>query len=358
MRRTSAAAACAELSRGAGDRFNRGFERLSDGYARLTRRLVADAEADDGGLCRADRRDRRPVLRSRRPASSRRRTRATSSPSSSFRRGPRSSGPTRSCARSPARILPHRGRQGRGHACRVRRRRPRRIAPNAAAAYIPLKSFEERRKLGVTLRRSIMAEAQKRTADINEARLIIVPPPLIQGIGSAGGYRMIVEDRGGHSYQELVRTVMRADRQGQPDHGPRAGLHLLRHLDAARFRRYRPCTRPSMLGVPPGARVRGAAGLSRLGIHQRLQPARPHLSRHRAGRCARSAATVADIANLKTRSNSGAMVPIGSVTTFQRQDRAVSRDALQSFPGGRDRWRHRPGLFVGPVADDDGEARR
>ena len=50
---------------------------------------------------------------------------------------------------------------------------------------------------------SIMAEAQKRTADINEARLLIVPPPLIQGIGSAGGYRMIVEDRTGHGFQEL-----------------------------------------------------------------------------------------------------------------------------------------------------------
>ena len=43
-------------------------------------------------------------------------------------------------------------------------------APNAAAAYVPLQSFEERKKLGVTLQ-SIMAEAQKRTADINEARL-------------------------------------------------------------------------------------------------------------------------------------------------------------------------------------------
>src|SRR5438270_12721123 len=75
-------------------------------------------------------------------------------------------------------------------------------APNAAAAYIPLKSFEERRKLGVTFQQ-IMAEAQKRTADINEARLIIVPPPLTQGIGSAGGYRKIVEDRTGHSFQEL-----------------------------------------------------------------------------------------------------------------------------------------------------------
>ena len=75
-------------------------------------------------------------------------------------------------------------------------------APNAAAAYVPLQSFEERKKLGVTLA-SIMAEAQKRTADINEARLIIVPPPLIQGLGSAGGYRMIVEDKNGQGPQKL-----------------------------------------------------------------------------------------------------------------------------------------------------------
>jgi multidrug efflux pump subunit AcrB len=29
------------------------------------------------------------------------------------------------------------------------------------------------------------------------------PPPLIDGIGSAGGYRMMVQDRSGHGYQEL-----------------------------------------------------------------------------------------------------------------------------------------------------------
>ncbi|MFX4404473.1 efflux RND transporter permease subunit, partial [Acinetobacter baumannii] len=77
---------------------------------------------------------------------------------------------------------------------------------NSAAAYIPLKSFEERQKLGVTFA-GIMAEAQKATADINEARLLIVPPPLIQGIGSAGGYRMMVQDQGGHGYPEMGKTA-------------------------------------------------------------------------------------------------------------------------------------------------------
>ena len=38
---------------------------------------------------------------------------------------------------------------------------------------------------------------------------MIVPPPLIQGIGSAGGYRMMVEDRGGHGYARLGQASLR-----------------------------------------------------------------------------------------------------------------------------------------------------
>ena len=106
-----------------------------------------------------------------------------------------------------------------------------------------------------------------------------------------------------------------------------------------------------------GARVRGAAGLSRLGLRQRLQPARPHLSRHRPGRRA-VPRTTADIANLKTRSNSGADGADRLGRDLPGQDRAVSRDALQSLPGGRGRRRHRARLLLGPVAGDDGEARR
>src|SRR3546814_5874439 len=86
------------------------------------------------------------------------------------------------------------------------------LAPNAAAAYIPLESFEKREQLGVSFA-DIMAEAQKATADINEARLMIVPPPLIQGIGSAGGYRLMVEDPGDQGYDALGKQAV--DRQSK-----------------------------------------------------------------------------------------------------------------------------------------------
>src|SRR3546814_20830585 len=94
------------------------------------------------------------------------------------------------------------------------------LAPNAAAAYIPLESFEKREQLGVSFA-DIMAEAQKATADINEARLMIVPPPLIQGIGSAGGYRLMVADLCAPGYAPI----------GKPGFGVigRANQHAGRH---------------------------------------------------------------------------------------------------------------------------------
>jgi flagellar hook-basal body protein len=58
------------------------------------------------------------------------------------------------------------------------------LAPNTAAAYVPLKSFAERAELGVTFA-GLMDEARQATADIDEARILVIPPPLIQGIGSA-----------------------------------------------------------------------------------------------------------------------------------------------------------------------------
>jgi hypothetical protein len=128
------------------------------------------------------------------------------------------------------------GRQGIGDARRLRRpvadARPQR-GRRLYSRSILRGAQEARRHLPASWR------GAQGTADINEARLLIVPPPLIQGIGSAGGYRMMVEDRGGAAIRRSA-SRQRADRQGQPDQGPQADLHLLRHRHAARLRRYRP----------------------------------------------------------------------------------------------------------------------
>ena len=68
--------------------------------------------------------------------------------------------------------------------------------------------------------------------------------------------------------------------------------------------------------------------------------------------------TTADIANLKTRSELGRDGADRIGRDLPGQDRPVSRDALQSAPAVEVDGDTAPGYLLGPVAGDDGEARR
>src|SRR3954471_5103637 len=190
-----------ELLRSAGARFNEFFARFSEGYANLTRRLVlmpkrmmlayaALIAATAGlfaitptGFIPAQDQGYFLTVIQLPPGSSLERTDAV-------------------MRKVAARILPIPGVKGSvmlagfDGASQTQ-------APNAAAAYVPLQSFEERKKLGVSFQQ-IMDEARKATGDVNEAQLFVLPPPLIQGIGSAGGYRIMIQDKGQHGYEGLA----------------------------------------------------------------------------------------------------------------------------------------------------------
>ncbi|MEO7276728.1 MAG: multidrug efflux RND transporter permease subunit [Sphingomicrobium sp.] len=202
-------------------------------------------------------------------------------------------------------------------------------APNAAAAYIPLSSFAERRKLGVTFAQ-IMAEAQKRTADINQARLLIVPPPLIQGIGSAGGYRMVVEDHGGHSVQELSGLSWGLIGKANQTPGLKQ-VYTLFDISTPRVFADIDRRKADMLGVPPSRVFEalqvylGSAFINDFNLLGRTY-------RVTAQADAPFRASEADIANLRTRSNSGAMVPLGSVTTFEDRTGPYRVSRYNGFP--------------------------
>ena len=112
--------------------------------------------------------------------------------------------------------------------------------------------------------------------------LVIVPPP-VRGVGTAGGFRMMIEDRAGRgpeALQAAVSAMIGARRAGA---GPAPGVLAVRDVDAAALSRHRP-RQGAAAGHQPARRVRRAADLPRLVLRQRLQPARPHLPRHRAGR--------------------------------------------------------------------------
>jgi len=187
------------------------------------------------------------------------------------------------------------------------------LAPNAAAAYIPLKSFEEREKLGVSFQQ-IMDEARKRTGDIGEAQLFILPPPLIQGIGSAGGYRLMIQDHGQHGYTGLAAQAYAMMGKANRTEGLKQ-VYTLFNTSTPRVFADVDRRKADMLGVPPERVFEalqvylGSAFVNDFNLLGRTY-------RVTAQADAPFRATEADIANLRTRSNSGAMVPIGSVATF------------------------------------------
>jgi HAE1 family hydrophobic/amphiphilic exporter-1 len=69
----------------------------------------------------------------------------------------------------------------------------RTIAANAGAIFTPLLPFEERLPQGLTAN-VVIQNLQKRLMAIPEARLVVMPPPPVRGLGTAGGFTMRILD--------------------------------------------------------------------------------------------------------------------------------------------------------------------
>ncbi|MFG1377161.1 efflux RND transporter permease subunit [Xanthobacter autotrophicus] len=70
-------------------------------------------------------------------------------------------------------------------------------APNAGAMFVILKPFPEREGHPEQTASAVQKVLFGKMASIQEAQMIVVQPPPVQGIGNAGGFRMMIEDRSG-----------------------------------------------------------------------------------------------------------------------------------------------------------------
>ena len=79
-------------------------------------------------------------------------------------------------------------------------------APNSGIAFTPLKPFEERRDASQSAGAIAMAMNQK-FAQIQDAFIAIFPPPPVNGLGTIGGFKLQIEDRGNFGADELYKNV-------------------------------------------------------------------------------------------------------------------------------------------------------
>ncbi|MBC9250743.1 multidrug efflux RND transporter permease subunit [Pseudomonas alcaligenes] len=79
-------------------------------------------------------------------------------------------------------------------------------SPNSGIVFTPLRPFEERSDPSMSAA-AIAAELNKQFADIQDAYIAIFPPPPVRGLGTIGGFRLQVEDRGNLGYDELYKQT-------------------------------------------------------------------------------------------------------------------------------------------------------
>lgn len=75
-------------------------------------------------------------------------------------------------------------------------------ASNAAAIFPTLEDFAVREEKGITYQQ-LLGQMQAKMSAIEEAFIIVIPPPPVRGIGSAGGFRMMIQDQRGRGLKAL-----------------------------------------------------------------------------------------------------------------------------------------------------------
>ncbi len=184
-------------------------------------------------------------------------------------------------------------------------------APNTGVIFVPLKPFSERANIP---KEKILAELRGKMFSLREAFVFVLEPPSVPGIGTGGGLKGYVQDRAARGLPALEgATWALAGAAGQTP-----GLTQAFTLFSTRTPQIWAeidRTKAEQLGVPIGrvfetlSIYMGSAYVNDFNILGRTyrvtaQADNPYRL------------TLRDVANLKTRSASGEMVPIGSVATF------------------------------------------
>jgi multidrug efflux pump len=79
-------------------------------------------------------------------------------------------------------------------------------SPNSGIVFVTLKPFEERKDPSLSAN-AIAGALNGKFSSIQDSIIAIFPPPPVQGLGSIGGFRVQIEDRGNLGYNELFAQM-------------------------------------------------------------------------------------------------------------------------------------------------------
>jgi hydrophobe/amphiphile efflux-1 (HAE1) family protein len=217
-------------------------------------------------------------------------------------------------------------------------------APNSGVLFVTLKPFEERVKAKLSTA-SILNDLRAQMQQLREAFVLVIPPPSVPGIGTGGGFKLYVQDRAGRGPRALEQAVNGVT--GAANRTP--GLvQVFTLFNASTPQVYADIdrTKAEMLGVPISrffstlTTYMGSTFVNDFNI---------------LGRTYRVTAqadnpfrlSVRDVEALRTRSNASEMVPLGAVATFRDITGPYRVPRYNLFPAAEVQGATLPGFSTG-----------
>jgi hydrophobe/amphiphile efflux-1 (HAE1) family protein len=229
-------------------------------------------------------------------------------------------------------------------------------APNAGVIFVTLKPFAERHRLGLTAL-SIRDDLRASLAPIKEAFVFVLEPPAVPGIGTGGGLKGYVQDRGGMGLSALEGATWGL--AGPAMHMPGvAQAFTLFNTRTPQIFADIDRTKAEMIGVPISRVFEtmsvylGSAFVNDFNILGRTyrvmaQADNPHRL------------TLRDLSELKTRSATGEMTPLGAVASFRDATGPFRVPRYNLYPAAELQMNLAPGMSSGQgIAMIEGLARQ
>ena len=183
-------------------------------------------------------------------------------------------------------------------------------APNAGIVFTTLKPFNERKGREQSAE-AIAAEINKRMGAVEDAFVMVLPPPPVNGLGTTGGFKMMLEDRGNLGYDALYKATQAMQAKAWAD--PRLqGVFSSYQINVPQLFADVDRVKAKQLGVPLQTIYQTLqVNLGSLYVNDFNQFGRTYQVRVQADAQFRSQPE--QIAQLKVRSGSGEMIPLSSL---------------------------------------------
>jgi HAE1 family hydrophobic/amphiphilic exporter-1 len=217
-------------------------------------------------------------------------------------------------------------------------------APNSGVIFVTLRPFEERVKERLTYA-GILGDLRAQMQVLREAFVLVIPPPSVPGIGTGGGFKLYIQDRAGRGPQALEKVVTGII--GAANRTPGL-IQVFTLFNTSTPQIYADIdrTKAEMLGVPITrffdtlSTYMGSTFVNDFNLFGRTYRVTAQADNP-------FRLSVRDVENLRTRSVTDDVVPLGAVATFQQITGPYRVPRYNLFPAAEVQGATLPGFSTG-----------